>query len=170
MWRRRGKQEADSGTAGPTVGLRSKILSLDPAAVGLRPSVELPGVWGVLMEMGFPDGAATIVSLADGTTSLYTSEGGGVIGGGEHAPVAAATRRFLVEAEATEAGLSPAAPAEVQLPPADVVSFVVLGYSGTQVGAADEDELASMQHPLSRLYAAGQDVITALREAEESRR
>jgi hypothetical protein len=122
------------------------------------------------MEMGFPEGAATIVSLADGTTSLYTSEGGGVIGGGEHAPVAAASRRFLAEAEATKTGLLPADPANVQLPPAGVVSFVVLGYSGTQTGAADEDELASRQHPLSPLYAAGQDVITALREAEESRR
>jgi hypothetical protein len=146
------------------------MLSLDPAAVGLHPSAELPRVWGVLMEMGFPEGAATIVSLADGTTSLYTNEGGGVIGGGEHAPVAAASRRFLAEAEATEAGLSPEEPTNVQLPPAGVVSFVVLGYSGTQTGAAGEDELASTQHPLSRLYAAGQDVITALREAEESRR
>jgi hypothetical protein len=122
------------------------------------------------MEMGFPDGAATIVSLADGTTSLYTSEGGGVIGGGEHAPVAAASSRFLAEAEATETGLSPAESVDVHLPPAGIVSFVVLGYSGTRIGAADEQELASMQHPLSRLYAAGQDVITALREAEESRR
>ena len=146
------------------------MLSLDPATVGLHPSAELPRVWGVLMEMGFPDGAATIVSLADGTTSLYTSEGGGVIGGGEHAPVAAASRRFLVEAEATETGLSPAESANVDLPPAGIVSFVVLAYSGTQIGAADEHELASMQHPLSQLYAAGQDVITALREAEESRR
>jgi hypothetical protein len=167
MWPRRGKREAESG---PTVGLRARILSLDPASAGLHPSPELPRVWGVLMEMGYPDGSATIVSLADGTTSLYTSEGGGVIGGGEHAPVAAATKRFLAEAETTAAGLSPAASADVDLPPAGIVSFVVLGYAGTQVGAAGDDELASMQHPLSRLYAAGQDVITALREAEESRR
>jgi hypothetical protein len=146
------------------------MLSLDPSTVGLHPSAELPRVWGALMEMGFPDGAATIVTLADGTTSLYTSEGGGVIGGGEHPPVAAASRRFLVEAEATGTGLSPAESANVDLPPAGIVSFVVLGYSGTQIGAADEHELASTQHPLSRLYAAGQDVITALREAEEASR
>ena len=146
------------------------MLSLDPATVGLHPSAELPRVWGALMEMGFPDGAATIVTLADGTTSLYTSEGGGVIGGGEHPPVAAASRQFLVEAEATETGLSPAESANVDLPPAGIVSFVVLGYSGTQIGAADEHELASVQHPLSRLYAAGQDVITTLREAEEASR
>ena len=170
MWPRRGKREAESEAAGATVGLRKKILSLDPASVGLHPSAELPQVWGVLMEMGFPDGAATIVSLADGTTSLYTSEGGGVIGGGEHAPVVAATRRFLAEAEKTEAPLVSVPSNEVNLPPAGVVSFVVLGYSGTRVGEADEEELASMRHPLSGLYAAGQDVITALREAEESRR
>jgi hypothetical protein len=116
MWPRRGKREGNDAPADVYIGLRSQLLTLDPTSVGLQPSADLPTVWGALMEMGFPEGAATIVSLADGTTSM------------------------------------------------------VLGYSGTRTAAADEKEVASMQHPLSRLYAAGQDVITALREAEESSR
>ena len=132
------------------------MLSLDPATVGLHPSAELPRVWGALMEMGFPDGAATIVTLADGTTSLYTSEGGGVIGGGEHRRRwLPRLRRFLVEAEATETGPSPREVGKLRPPPAGIVSFVALGYSGTQIDAADEHELASRQHPLSPLYAGG---------------
>ena len=51
------------------------------------------------MEMAFPEGAATLVSLADGTTSMYTSTGGGVIGGGAHDAVVQAGRAFLLELE-----------------------------------------------------------------------
>jgi hypothetical protein len=169
MWPRRGKREENDAPADVYVGLRSQLLTLDPASVGLQPSDDLPPVWGTLMEMGFPEGAATIVSLADGTTSMYTSTGGGVIGGGQHETVAAASMRFLAEAERTTEGLT-ATSGEPALPENGTVSFVVLGYSGMRTGMTIEDEVASMQHPLSRLYAAGQNVITALREAEEASR
>ena len=169
MWPRRGKREENDTPADVYVGLRSQLLTLDPASVGLQPSDDLPTLWGALMEMGFPEGAATIVSLVDGTTSMYTSTGGGVIGGGQHETVAVMSLRFLAEAERTTEGLTDPS-GDPDLPPHGTVSFVLLGYSGMRTGLANEDELASMQHPLSRLYAAGQDVITALREAEESSR
>jgi hypothetical protein len=169
MWPRRGKREENDSPADVYVGLRSQLLTLDPASVGLQASADLPTVWGALMELGYPEGAATIVSLADGTTSMYTSTGGGVIGGGQHEAVAAASMRFLAEAEGTTEGLTDAS-GEPALPANGTVSFVLLGYSGARTGVASEEELASMQHLLSRLYAAGQDVITALREAEESSR
>jgi hypothetical protein len=47
------------------------------------------------METGYPEAAATLVSLADGTASIYFSSGGGVIGGGPHDTIAAAARRFV---------------------------------------------------------------------------
>jgi hypothetical protein len=169
VWPRRKRPlDADEATD-MYVGLRSKMLALDPGAVGIEPSAGLPTVWGVLMEMGFPDGAATIVALADGTTSMYTSSGGGVIGGGEHESVAEATKGFLAKVEATSEGLSAVSDAPPP-PPDGMVSFVVLGYSGIRTGAAEEKELESMRHPLSRLYVAGHDVITALRLAEQSMR
>jgi hypothetical protein len=76
-------------------GLREQILRLDPATAGM---IQRPGgaiVWGALMEMGYPSGVATMVALADGTTSMYTSSGGGIIGGGGHRAVATATHAFL---------------------------------------------------------------------------
>ena len=76
-------------------GLRQQILQLEPASVGIKPSAELPRVWGMVMDMGSRNATATLVGLADGTTSLYLSTGGAVIGGGEHRQVAGATRTLL---------------------------------------------------------------------------
>ena len=49
-------------------------------------------MWGALLETGHPNGVATLVSLGDATTSLYTTGGFGIIGAGFHEVVAAATR------------------------------------------------------------------------------
>ena len=163
MWRRR---RTKGEPAEIYTELRSQLLDLDPHSAGLRPTTELPEVWGALMEIAFPEGVATIVALADGTTSMYTSTGGGVIGGGEHEPVVAAAREFLAEAHRALDELSPTE--SDQLPDPGNVAFLALGFSRRRRGEAVEDDLMSMQHPLSPLYAAGQDVVTALREAEAS--
>jgi hypothetical protein len=56
--------------------LRQRILGFNPDELGLKPSLEAPHVWAVLVEMGYEVGTATLVSLVDGTTSLYYSTGG----------------------------------------------------------------------------------------------
>ena len=68
--------------------LRGQILHAAPDDLGFFASEEHP-VWGAVMDMAFPGGVATLVSLEDGTTSLYTSTGGGVIGGGGVAQIQA---------------------------------------------------------------------------------
>jgi hypothetical protein len=50
---------------------------------------------GVVIDIPAKGGFATIASFGDGTSSLYTSTGGGTIGAGNHRPVAEATRRLL---------------------------------------------------------------------------
>jgi hypothetical protein len=162
-WLRRSPKPGDA-----PVDLRSRLLELDPADVGLAPTAAHPNVWCALMEMGFPDGAATIVSLADGSTSMYTSEGGGVIGGGEHERVAQASMRFIAAVETRLGELEPDVSDE--LPGADLVTFRALTYSSRRAATASEDELASAGHPLSPLFDAGHEVITALRETEEAGR
>src|SRR5689334_9394559 len=73
------------------LALRGKVLGLDPAEVAITASPRLPRVWAVLMETGYPGAVATLAALADGTTSLYLSSGGGMIGAGGHTRVAEAT-------------------------------------------------------------------------------
>jgi hypothetical protein len=80
-------------------GLRTQILDLDPASAGLAQGPQHRVVWGALTETGYPLGTATLVTLADGTTSLYLSTCGGIIGGGFADAVATATRAFLTKLE-----------------------------------------------------------------------
>jgi len=54
--------------------LRDRLLTSSPEEVGLSGEDAEAKVWGVLMEVALPSsGVSTIVSLRDGTASLYMS-------------------------------------------------------------------------------------------------
>jgi hypothetical protein len=137
------------------------VLEVDPAEIGVHPSPELPEVWGGLVDMGFPNGTASLVALGDGTTSLYMSSGGGVIGGGAHEDVRTEGHALLEELQ--DALPAFAADERDELPGDGEVHFVVLSYSGRRVATASEDELKDGTHALSPAFFAAHRVITALR-------
>jgi hypothetical protein len=117
------------------------------------------------MDMGYPEGTATLVALADGTTSLYTSGGGGVIGAGEHESVAAVTRRLLL---ATESNLKQfTVRHQVQLPPAGRVLINVLTFGGRFTAEGSNDDLGEGRHPASLVFHAAQEVIHVVHKTEE---
>src|SRR3954453_20298545 len=98
------KKKQSPGGGDVYEGLRAQALGA--VASGLAaPGAEHPQVWGVVIDI--PKGAdwATIVALGDGTTSMYTSSGGGVIGAGEHEVVRKANEQLLtvIEREALRA-------------------------------------------------------------------
>jgi hypothetical protein len=147
--------------------LRGRILSLDPAEAGLAPSPALPRVYGAVVDMGYPRATATLVGLADGTTSLYLSSGGGFIGAGEHEQVAAATRALLGVLERHLDDLP--ADTELPVPVHGRVVLRALTFGGQRAVDAAQGDLESGRHPLSTVYRAAHDVITQLRLIEESR-
>ncbi len=102
----------------------------------------------LLMETAYPKAVATLACFADGTTSLYFSTGGGMLGAGQHA--------LLVEAN------------EHPLPEAGHVRFHARIGATLLGGDALEQELIAHSHPLSPLFYAGQAVITAIRETGTS--
>ena len=55
--------------------LRNQVLSVRPGALGLAPTRERPHVWAALMEWGIDDDVAMLITIADGTASLYLSRG-----------------------------------------------------------------------------------------------
>jgi hypothetical protein len=154
-------------------GLRRQIIELGPDEVGLEPSAELPTVWGLVMDLGFPGdsgsagGTATLVALADGSTSLYLSNGGGIIGGGARPRVAAATLRLLGVLERQLDLMSAGMPAG--MPAAGRVVLRALAYAGPRSVEADEEDLEYHRHPLSDVFHAAHEVITELRLVEQAR-
>jgi len=141
--------------------MREMVLALVPGEAGLAPSSQPPHVWGLLTEMGFPDGSVTLVSLADGTTSMYFSGGGGLIGCGGHAAVAAASRALVAEAERLAASLAPTD--AFPLPAAGRVRFYLLALDGKRTAEAGQEELADGRHPLAPLFLRSDEVVGQVR-------
>jgi len=151
----------DTSSGGVFSGLRGKALSIQRDEVGIRmPGADAP-VWGLLMETGYPGATATLLALADGTTSLYLSNGGGVIGGQAHASVREANAAFLATANQLRHLLKPAE--SYPIPAAGRTIFYARTDAGVLSGSGLEDELGHGRHPLSELFLAGHGVLTELR-------
>jgi hypothetical protein len=79
FWQRSRRGSESPGN--PYHGLRLQLLNTDPVSVGITPLARAASCRAAI-EMAYPNGTATVFGLADCTTSMYTSTGGGVIGGG----------------------------------------------------------------------------------------
>ena len=148
------------------LGLRRQALALTRDLLDPETAADGP-VLALLMETGYPEAVATLVGLADGTTSMYFSNGGGMIGAGQHPQVAATTKRWLELAEQALDHL-PEATGDVALPDEGMTQLAAVTESGLRVARASEDELGGGRHPLSPLFYAGHDVITAIRVVDEA--
>ena len=150
-------------SSNPLWELREKVVSGTGQDFGFAPSDRLPNVWAALFEWGMDGAVATTACYADGTTSLYVSSGGGLIGAGKDQAGLQANRAFLDECERAlpflEATDSP------PLPEPGTVRFNVLTYSGARTGSGVPDELVPGNLPLTPLFRAGNDVLTIIRLA-----
>ena len=160
------RRRADSDAAKRFVALRTQALTIGANVLGVAPTENEAHVWGLLTDIGYAEGVVTLVVFADGTTSLYFANGGGIIGGGAHASVRAAASRLLATAERHRGMLAPAQAAP--LPAVGRVGFTLRTFAGNLGAEASEADLTGRRHPLSTLYAAAHEVITALREATEA--
>jgi hypothetical protein len=148
--------------------LRARALSVKPADLGLSPATFVEEPWGILMETGLEDGAVySPVVLADGSTSLYFSSGGGIIGAGEHQAVRQASKAMLQAASQFQARMPLAS--STPLPGPGKVTFYLLSAKGTLSYSAVEQRLGDDKDALSELFHAGHAVITEVREAEQAR-
>jgi hypothetical protein len=137
------------------------ILSLTPDAIGIRQSDANPNVWGVLMEFQVSGLVTTLVSLADGTTSLYFSHGGGVIGAGGYDAVAHTSENWLAMAESYFPMMQQTR--QFPLPAPDRVRFYVLTFSGAYTADCDKTALEQRKDAFWPLFYAGHEVIAQIR-------
>ena len=117
------------------------------------------------MDVGYAKSVVTLVSLIDGSASIYFSSGGGVIGGQGHETVRRAARRFTQFAAVYLPEMSPCT--DFPMPDIGEAIFYVLTPGGAFAQAASEQELGAGSHSFSPLFYAGQCVITQLRRVSE---
>jgi hypothetical protein len=142
--------------------LRQKVLSRE--FLKGAPSGKAGAVRCVVMDWNIGSGVATLVAFDDGTTSIYLSSGGGVIGAGAHESVARVAGLFRQEAAKVMGRFTPAA--EYPLPGREMTVFYVVTDSATlSSGPIANPDLRRDDHPLSALGRMAQDVITQVRKA-----
>lgn len=163
-----GAQAAQEVPANQSVidGMRTMALSLKAEEIGLTQENFSNEVFGVLMETGFDGGSFTLLVLADGTTSLYFSNGGGIIGAGTHESVRKASSMLLVGANHFHSQSKPVS--AFPYPAAGEVKFYFIGRTGVTNYSAKEVDLGESRDPLSELFHVSHMVITELRQIEES--
>ena len=142
-------------------GLRKQVLELEPDAIELT-GIDQSDVIAVLMETGYPEAVATLVAATDGTSSLYFSNGGGIIGGGEHQPVHDVAKSFITLAHDYVSKGS--ATSTYPLPRKEHVRFYIVTASAIYTVEALEDDLGNERHVFSPLFFKGHELITSIRE------
>ena len=147
--------------------LRQQVFSLDPSKIGVNLSSS-NSVWGVVMETGYPEAVVTLVALADGTVSLYFSNGGGIIGVGQHEGPRKASSEFLTFSNQF---LGQALPTKTfPLPSQGNTRFYFLTSGGILTAESKEDDLGNNRLPLSPLFHKAQEVIAQARMVDEKMR
>jgi hypothetical protein len=122
----------------------------------------------ILLETGMADGCYTLVAVSDGSTSLYFSNGGGIIGAGQHPKGADASKAFLVFARNFEDQLKKTE--EYPLPQPGMTRFYIVRKDSVLTGEFKEDDLGNGKVPLSPLFHKGHELITTIRLIEEKRK
>ncbi len=142
--------------------LRKQVLSLTTDQLGKN----VP-VLAVLMETGYPEACATLIAVADGASSLYFSNGGGIIGAGEYKQVHDSSVALVTKAGNNISNLS--LTKEFPLPKKGYTRFYVVTPSGIYTDEALEDDLGNERHALSPVFFQGHELISYIRAADEHR-
>jgi hypothetical protein len=113
----------------------------------------------VVMDWNTGRGVASIVAVADSTASIYTSTGGGKIGGGqgnEEIRMAALQAVAVANELRSQMSITQTFP----LPEPGEITFYAMSNNGVYVGTGNAKELAGQVHPLSKLGNAMQNIVT----------
>ena len=146
--------------------LRAMFLSIKAESLGIKPDTEYPRVFGVAMDWDIGEHIATVVSLFDGSASLYTTSTFGIIGGANNAYVVTAAQHFVKVADRyfSDTTVTTTHP----YPGKDKICFYLLAFDGLRTVETDAAPVYSGSGKFSLLFGAGQDVLTELRKVTEN--
>ncbi|MCW3058405.1 MAG: hypothetical protein JWQ02_226 [Capsulimonas sp.] len=144
-------------------GLRKMALTTKPEDVGLTAKPGEP--YGILMEMGFDGGAATLMAMAEGTVSIYYSNGGALLGGVGHETVRNSGLAFVAAAREYVRLMQPTQ--SYPFPESKQIRFYALTPEGVYTYQAKWDDLGNNLDPLSPLFHLGDRTLTEFRLIEQ---
>ena len=145
----------------PYDGLRNMVFSLNAKSLGCEVNDPKQSLCTV-MEWKISDATSTLVSVIDGSTSIYLSSGGGVIGGGAHKKVVDVSSVFIKESEKYLDLMKK--DMEHILPQQGHVSFYIVTIDGVYKYEGKEEEMTNGKDKFSKLFMNAQNVITELRK------
>jgi hypothetical protein len=141
------------------------VLGADPSELGLEPSTTGP-VWGVVMDTVMEDGGwYCVATLAEGTTSLYTSGAFGIIGAGGHTSVRQASQQLLAEVAEKVNLFEPTN--DQGFPAPGMVAIRALTFTGQFVVIEPEDDLGNDRVPVSPIFHSAHNLIGHVRMIDE---
>ena len=163
-------QSAGSEPSGESVylGLRNLSLQNPPTKIQGASTAKPGAPFAVLMDWGIPAGTATVAAYADGTASVYLSNGGGYLGGGQsHESIRNAAIKTVEIARELKSLMQPTT--TYPLPQRGQVTFYVRTDAGVLTATAPEDDLRSHRSPFYKLGDSAQTIITEYRLMQEKK-
>lgn len=149
------------------LNMRSLFFEQDPEAIGITKNNFPYDVWAVLMETGVPEGSYSLNTIADGTTSLYFSTGGGIIGGGEHEQIKNLCQQHIISSQGCLSHMSLVT--QFSSPELGKTIFYFKTFDGVYAYTADENDLGYNKDVLSDLFHSSHNIIASLRQIQESK-
>ncbi|MBN2443198.1 MAG: hypothetical protein JXJ04_17690 [Spirochaetales bacterium] len=144
--------------------MRDMTFSINPTDIGIAKKSENQ-VYAVIMETGYEEGIYSLRCFAEGSISLLFSNGGGMIGIGEHQE--AREKGLLLINESNHYFNKFKKVDEYPLPKKDETIFYLLTFTGIYSYAEKENNLGNNMSALSPLFYKAQDVITQALLIEE---
>jgi hypothetical protein len=141
--------------------LRDKALRTSASTVRLPPNAREDAPFGIVTDIAFRGGSATVVAMVDGNASIYLSGGGGFVGGSGRAAIQKAATAAIGAARDVIGKMRQTE--EFPLPAPDNVQFYVLTSRGVLTASMPERDLQDARRPFGRLYEAVQEIITQYR-------
>lgn len=148
--------EAPLEPAAITALLRNNVFNMKLEDIGLTVE-KSPAVWGVMMELGYPDVTVSLVALADGSCSVYLSDGAGAVGCGLYSEVRQSATNMLTIAQRMVPHCLPTS--DYPVPAASRARFYLLTAQGILTTEASRHELDEGATAIAELYYAGHAVI-----------
>lgn len=141
--------------------LRLMALNTTAEALKLKPDKKYPFVFGVVMDWKVGNGVASIVGLRDGTASLYTTTGFGIIGSGGHESASRLAKEYVQLAQPLYYESKEIA--TYDYPSVGKVYFYFLTYGGVRLYIGDEEAITKKIDLSSSLFSAAQNLLTEMR-------